>query len=163
MRLLALMLSALLVAAAAAAQTPATNPADTRAAETSAPDNADALDRIRRSLDRTAPERPLLETGLERTADFRVEILEQGRFYEFLSKLEVKTGPAPAGGLYGYEQQRRLFSPTSRPLAQPYAAFSGGELITIALQNILGRYLISKLVNAASDRDAQAAREEVAR
>jgi hypothetical protein len=106
--------------------------------------------------------RPLLESGLERTADFRVEILEQARFYEFLSKLEVKAGPVPAGGVYAYEQQRRLFSPTSRPLAQPYAAFSGGELITVALQNVLGRYLFDKLVNAASSREAQAAREEVA-
>jgi hypothetical protein len=152
----------LLLAGSAAAGAQTGNPAAAPAAPQSANDPA-GLDRIRRGLSRPVPDRPILETGLERTADFRVEVLEQARFYEFLSKMEVNTGPAPPGGLYGYEQQRRLFSPTSRPLAQPYAAFSGGELITIALQNVLGRYLIGKLVNAASEREAQAARDEVAR
>jgi hypothetical protein len=164
MRLLMLALSLLLVVRPLAAQTttkPAAAPPATEVRP--APDTDDAgLDRIRRGL-KTARDRPLLEQGLERTADFRVEVLEQAQFYEFLSKMEVPKGPAPPGGIYGYEQQRRLFSPTSRPLAQPYAAFSGGELITIALQNILGRYLVDKLMNAASSRDAQSAREEVAR
>ncbi len=165
MRLLALTLGTLLVAGTATAQladSPAGNPAAAQAQASSAPTGPAALSRIRQGLAKTTVKRPLLEAGLERTADFRVEILEQAGFYEFLSKMEVNTGPVPAGGLYGYEQQRRLFSPTSRPLAQPYAAFSGGELITIALQNILGRYLIDKLVNATSSHDAQAAREEVA-
>lgn len=66
-----------------------------------------------------------------------------------------------------YEQQRRLFSPTSRPLMQPYAAFSGGELITIAIQNLLGRYLGKPLVRAATNayqsRQYDAAKEEVRR
>ncbi len=86
-----------------------------------------------------------------------------------LSKLDFKsgTGPVPAGGVYAYEQQRRLFNPVDHPLAQPYSAFSGGELITIALQNLVARYLGGALVNSITDaeraRAERAAREEVAR
>jgi hypothetical protein len=98
-------------------------------------------------------------------ADFRIEIEEQERINDILSKLDFKAGPAPAGGLYGYDQQRRLFSPTDRPLAQPYAAFSGGELITIALENLIGRRVAERLSSAVSDarrRGAiQTARDEV--
>jgi hypothetical protein len=73
----------------------------------------------------------------------------------------------PAGGLYGFEQQRRLFNPTDRPLQQPYAAFSGGELITIALENLIAKYLGGPLINAVSqaerNRAERAAREEIER
>ncbi len=102
-------------------------------------------------------------------ADFRVQILEQQKIDDLLSKLDFKSGqgPAPAGGLYGYEQQRRLFNPVSRPLAQPYAAFSGGELITIAIENLIARYLGPKLVSsitgAQRERAERAARDEVQR
>jgi hypothetical protein len=84
-----------------------------------------------------------------------------------MKKLDFKSGPAPAGGLYGFEQQRRLFSPTDYPLMQPYAAFNGGELITIALENLIARYLggpaLNALTQAARTRAEQAAREEVNR
>jgi hypothetical protein len=82
-----------------------------------------------------------------------------------LSKLDFSGGPAPAGGLYAYEQQQRLFRPSSRPLMQPYAAFSGGQLVTIALQNLIASYLAGPLIRGVSgalregaERDA---REEV--
>ena len=34
---------------------------------------------------------------------------------------------------------------------QPYAAFSGGPLITIAIENLIGRWLGGKLVNALGE------------
>ncbi|PYR35872.1 MAG: hypothetical protein DMF90_12145, partial [Acidobacteria bacterium] len=81
--------------------------------------------------------------------------------------LDFKSPPAPAGGLYAYEQQRRLFNPTDRPLMQPYAAFSAGEFFTIAAENLLGKYLGAPIANAISsrgrERSDRAAREEVDR
>src|SRR5262245_231781 len=94
-----------------------------------------SLDRIRAGLKKQATESLLIRT--EVPADFRIHILEQQKIDDMLSKLDFKsgTGPTPAGGVYGYEQQRRLFNPVDHPLVQPYAAFSGGELITIAIEN----------------------------
>jgi hypothetical protein len=123
-----------------------------------------SLDRIREGLKR--PDSPLLHTN-ELPADFRIDIVEQRKIDELLKHLDVKSGPAPAGGLYGYDQQRRLFNPTDQPLMQPYAAFSGGELITIALENVIGRYLGGRIVDAISSaqktRAERAAQEEVDR
>jgi hypothetical protein len=159
MRLIFLLVTALAVAAPASAQQPGT-PADARG--TSAGDAAGAdlpvsLDRIREGL-KKPPEQRL--RNLDVRPDFTVQIEEQARIDEMMSKLDFRSGPAPAGGLYAYEQQRRLFNPTDRPLQQPYAAFSGGELITIALENLIARYLGSPLINAVSD--AQRARAEAA-
>jgi hypothetical protein len=84
-----------------------------------------------------------------------------------VSKLDFKgiCGPAPAGGLYGFEQQQRLFNSVDHPLVQPYAAFSGGELITIAIENLIARYLGGRIVSGISEaehaRAERAAREEV--
>jgi hypothetical protein len=75
-----------------------------------------------------------------------------------MSKLDFSSGPAPAGGLYGYDQQRRLFNPTDRPLQQPYAAFSGGELITIAIENLMAKYLGGRALDAVTS--AERARAE---
>ena len=86
--------------------------------------------------------------------------LDQAKLGEFLA------GPVPAGGLYMYEQNRMLFNPVDRPLMQPYAAFSGGQLITIAIENLLGRYLGKPLLAAMSQRartQAQLAAEEQVR
>ena len=51
------------------------------------------------------------------------------------------------------------------PLAQPYAAFSGSELITVAIENLIGRYLGGRVVNGISDaeraRAEHTARQEV--
>jgi hypothetical protein len=122
-----------------------------------------SLDHIRAALKKT-PEGSLL-LNVELPSDFRVEIVEQRKIDEMLSKLDFKGGPAPAGGLYGYEQQQRLFRPTDRPLMQPYAAFSGGELITIALENLILKYLGGRIVDAISGAQRssaeRAAREEV--
>jgi hypothetical protein len=120
-----------------------------------------SLDHIREGLKK---EQSLLRTN-ELPADFRIEIVEQQKIDELLKKLDFSSGPAPPSGVYGFEQQRRLFNPTDRPLMQPYAAFNGGELITIALENLIAKYLGGRLVNAVSaaerSRAERAAREEV--
>jgi hypothetical protein len=102
-----------------------------------------SVDRIRDALARP----PALV--LDRQAHFKVEITEQQKFDELLATLDFKAGPVPAAGLYGHEMQRMIYgSPVDRPLAQPYAAFSGGELLTIALQNLIGHYLGRKAIDA---------------
>jgi hypothetical protein len=168
MRLVPLVLAAALVAMPASAQdrpvssagTPASSPED-------GPAKADlpvSLDHIREGLKKS--DSPLLRPN-ELPPDFRLEIVEQRKIDELLKKLDFKSGPAPGGGLYGYEQQRRLFNPTDRPLQQPYAAFSGGEFLTIALENLIARYLGGRLINAVSgaerSRAERAAREEIDR
>jgi hypothetical protein len=168
MRLPSLVLAAALVALPASAQDRQVSSAGTPASSTEdAQPKADlpvSLDHIRDGLKKG--DSPLLRTN-ELPADFRLEIVEQRKIDELLKKLDFKSGPAPAGGLYGYEQQRRLFNPTDRPLQQPYAAFSGGELITIALENLIAKYLGGPLINALSgaerSRAERAAREEIER
>jgi len=52
-------------------------------------------------------------------------------------------------------------------LRQPYAAFSGAELITIAIQNLMVKYLGGRVLSAVSSaeraRAEKAARDEVSR
>jgi hypothetical protein len=155
MRLVFLLVAMVALAGPAGAQQTGPTPGDAKPATQTPGDLPVSLDRIREGLHRPA------DSGLRNLdvkADFSVQIEEQRRIDEILSKLDFKTGPAPAGGLYSFEQQRRLFNPTDRPLQQPYAAFSGGELITIALENLIANYLGGRLVNAVSS--AQRARAE---
>jgi hypothetical protein len=123
------------------------------------------LDRIREALSQPPP-KPLLD-GLDRPPDFKVEVEERNALQEIFSGVDFKTGPVPPGGLYGYEQQRRIFNPVNDPLAQPYAAFSGAELLTIAIENLMIEYLGGRLLNAVTAAERaqaeKAAREEVAR
>jgi hypothetical protein len=134
-------------------------------ADTQAGDLPVSLDHIRAGLKRQATDSILKR--VEIPPDFRIQILEQQRINDMLSKLDFKhlNAPAPAGGLYGYDQQQRLFNSVDHPLVQPYAAFSGGELITVAIENLIARYLGGRLVNGVSDferaRAERAARQEV--
>jgi hypothetical protein len=168
MRLVPLVLAAALVAIPASAQDRPVSSAGTPASSTEdGPAKSDlpvSLDHIREGLKKN--DSPLLRSN-ELPPDFRLEIVEQRKIDELLRKLDFKSGPAPGGGLYGYEQQRRLFNPTDRPLQQPYAAFSGGEFLTIALENLIARYLGGRLINAVSgaerSRAERAAREEIDR
>jgi hypothetical protein len=170
MRLFLLLLTATLAGAGATAPQdvpPSSSTASTGRQASSAEDGSSelpvSLDRIREGL-ANAPAKPLL-SSLERPPDFKVEV-EERTLTDILSTLDFKTGPAPAGGLYGYEQQQRLFNPVDRQLAQPYAAFSTGELITIAIQNLVRKYLGGRLLDAVSDAEREraeaAARGEVA-
>jgi hypothetical protein len=165
MRLVVLLLAALATTSPAMAQQPAGSPDPAgKPAEPQAPaDLPVSLDRIREGLRK--PQDTRLLRSLDVKPDFTVQIEEQARIDEIMSKLDFKTGPRPAGGLTSYEQQRRLFNPTDRPLQQPYAAFSGGELITIAIENLIARFLGGRLasaVSAAERTHAEAqARQEV--
>lgn len=165
MRLVLLVIAAIGLGGPALAQdTPVSSPAAEKPA--SAPASGDtlpvSLDRIREGLAQPAESRL---KNLDVKADFSIQIEEQRHIDEIMSKLDFTSGPAPAGGLYAYEQQRQLFKPSSRPLQQPYAAYSGGEFFTIALENLLRVYLGDKLKDSwaarSRTRDEAAAREEV--
>ncbi len=123
-----------------------------------------SLDRIREGLSKP-PDAGL--KNLDVQADFAIRVEEQRHLGELMSKLDFRSAPVPAGGLYAYEQQRMLFKPSSRPLQQPYAAYSGGEFFTIAIENLLRVYLGNKLKDGlatrARSRDEAEAREEVDR
>lgn len=165
MRLVLLVVAAIALGTPALAQLP---PVPTPVAgASSAPDTAGdtlpvSLDRIREGLSQPAESKL---KNLDVKADFTVQIEQQRHIDEIMSKLDFKSGPAPAGGLYAYEQQRQLFKPSSRPLQQPYAAYSGGEFFTIALENLLRVYLGGKLKDGLAARsrarDEAGAREEV--
>jgi hypothetical protein len=151
------------------APVPATKPAEAGddAAKAKSPSLPVSLDHIREGLKRQATDSLLKRTDIP--VDFRIQIIEQQKIDSMLSKLDFKSGvgPIPAGGIYAYEQQRRLFNPVDHPLAQPYSAFSGGEFFTIALENLLARYLgrpvLDHLTDAERARAEREAREEVAR
>src|SRR5262245_19769893 len=165
----------LLVAILSASTVRAQEPVASSRTATQESSNADSqpgdlpvsLDRIRAGLKRQATESILKR--VEIPPDFRIQILEQQRIDDMLSKLDFShlRAPAPPGGLYGYDQQQRLFNPVDHPLSQPYAAFSGSELITVAIENLIARYLGGRLVNGISDferaRAERAARQEVDR
>jgi hypothetical protein len=185
MRLLSLLFTAMLVAAPAQAQGTAaatsssqdqTNrtakPDPKEAQSQSAPQEPDAQDRatalpvsltrIREGLDRT----PALSFHvLGERPTFRIEILERQKLDELLATLNFKAGPTPAGGVYWNEIQRQMFPAVDNPLRQPYAAFSQGELLTILVENLVGKYLAGKAINAITSaeraRAENAAREEV--
>lgn len=180
MKLLILLLAALLAVAVpdGAAQTSSSpeaapsSPADdtgTRdvSAEPSTPGTSSvlpvSLDRIREQLAQT-PAVPRLR-GLNEQPTFRSGVEERVTLEHFFRPEDFQTGPVPPGGLYAYEMQRATSNPVSDPLAQPYAAFSGGQLLTIAIENLIFRYLGGRLTQAfADDSAAQAAAEaEVAR
>jgi hypothetical protein len=121
-----------------------------------------SLDRIRKALE----QQPVgLVLKLPDQPTFRIDVQERNRFQELLATLDFRGGPTPAGGLYAAEMQRVMFPSVSNPLAQPYAAFNQPELLTIIIENLVGKYLIAKAFRAftAADRERAeaAAREEV--
>ena len=163
MRLTALLLTAILGATPAATQSeqpsssansqlPSSAPpapaakADARTATT--PELPVSLDKIREGLEKPVS-RPLMKSFDEQPT-FRVEIRERLKIEELLATLDFKGGPTPAAGIYAYEQQQRLFPPSMNPLAQPYAAFNQGQLITILIENLVGKYLASHAVSSIS-------------
>src|SRR5262252_7252129 len=126
-----------------------------------------SLDRIRAGLAQPAPAEPL--KGLnDPVPTFKVEIQEQQKFNELLSKLKFdKGGPQIAGGIDAYEQYQLAFPRIDNPLAQPYAAFGTGQLLTLSLEALIEKYVAQKMKHVVGDAlRAQAereAREEVAR
>ena len=168
MRLIPLVLTALLAASAVCAgQQPTSPAADTASPAQDGPSLPVSLDRIKGALEQT-PAVPQLR-GLNETPHFKVEIHERSQFTleDLIKSMDFKSGPVPAGGLYGYEQQRQMFPATDNPLRQPYAAFNQAELLTIVIENLAGKYLANKAINsitaAERARAEAAAREEVHR
>jgi hypothetical protein len=124
-----------------------------------------SLDRIREALSKP-PELTLLHK-LEFKPDFSVQVQERAHIQTILSTLDFKSGPRLPGGLYGYEQQQQIWNKVDRPLAQPYAAFNGGELITLAIEGLMQKYLGGALLNGISNVEREsaerAAKAEVSR
>ena len=161
MRLDCLIVAAVLLASPDQGQTPSSQPFTTtqsRSEDAPALNLPVSLENIREALSKP----PALQ-GLDRKPDFTVTIEEQQRLEELFRSLEFKMGPPPPGGLYAYEQQRLLFNPTNQPLVQPYAAFSGPQLITLAIENLVGRYLMGRATGAERARAERVARTEVKR
>jgi hypothetical protein len=130
-------------------------------------DTASALDRIRQRLAGPAP----VQMSLDQQPTFRIQIEEGRHMLELARSLqldvtEVDTRPPPPGGVYGYEHQRIAMAALDRDRMEPYAAFSGSEFVTLAVESLLVKYLGTRAWNAITDSDRQraaaAAREEVA-
>jgi hypothetical protein len=115
--------------------------------------------RIREALASTL-ERPSLLDDLptpDDTPRFRISVQEGLPLGAFFTPDDFKVAPAPGGGVYGYEQQRLLNPSSSRPLGQPYAAFNGGQLITVALENLFAKYVGLPLIAQATESQRAAA------
>src|SRR5262245_61579185 len=152
MRLIAWTFAAILLAVPATAQQ--RQPSTSAAPSSSQPD-ADStatlnfpvsLERIRGALQHPTPAQLL--KGIDEKPTFRIEIEERRKIEELLATLDFKGGPTPPGGVYGYEQQRLAFPPVDNPLAQPYAAFSQGQPLTILVENIVGKYMAAGAASA---------------
>jgi hypothetical protein len=166
MRLCSLVFTVILAAPAAWAQSSQPEPTkDTSTANATAASELNlpvSLDRIREGLETT----PIIALRtIDEQPTFRIMIRERQKIEELLASLNYKTTPAPAGGLYGYEQQRVMFPSVDNPLRQPYAAFSQPELLTILVENLAGSYLAGRVKQSITEaeraRARAAAREEV--
>jgi hypothetical protein len=161
MRLISLLFTVLLAAQPLAAQ--GTAPAGPSSTGDPDPPNLPvSLDRIKGALE----QKPALSLRtLDERPTFRVQILERQKLDELLATLNYKAGPTPAGGIYWNEMQRQMFPAVDNPLRQPYAAFSQGELLTLLIENLVGKYLGGKAVDAVSSaeraRAERSARDEV--
>jgi hypothetical protein len=177
MRLCALLFTAILVAAPARGQQPPASPpagaqgADkARQADASTADNPAgeenqlpvSLDKIKEALQQSDGV-PLLK--IDERPMFRVQIRERQKIQELLATLNFKSDPTPAGGIYMQEQNRVMFNPVDHPTMQPFGAFSQGQLLTILIENLIGRYLAGPIGNTISKAErahAEAqARDEV--
>ena len=167
MRLWALLFAAILVPAAVSAQSGGTPSAkdEPTASDTATDHNLPvSIERIRDQL-LQPPVAPLRGVN-EEIAHFRVEVEERQRLQDLIASLDFgKPGPVPAGGALAGDIQRVTWNPTDHPLEQPYAAFSTSELLTVAVENLAGKYLGGRALTAVSDADREraerAAREEV--
>jgi hypothetical protein len=169
MKLRALVLAGVLATlgtgGAAVAQQPATGTASPR--DESTLNLPVSVERIRGALAQPAPTEPL--KGLnDPPPTFKVEITEQQKFDELLSKLKFdKGGPPVPGGIDAYEQYQRAFPRVDNPLVQPYAAFSTGELLTLGVEALVEKYIAQKMAHvvgsALREQAEREAREEVAR
>jgi hypothetical protein len=166
MRLCVLLFTAILIAPAAWGQqapTPSPGSEPSSARQDGQRNLPVSIEKIREALEQPPPALSL--RTIDERPTFRVQILERQKIEELLASLNFKAGPVPAGGLYMAEQQRLMFNPVDRPLMQPYAAFNQGELLTLLVENLVGKFLAGKAINAVSKferaRAESNAREEV--
>lgn len=157
-------------AAVAAQARQSSQPADTSSSEQAEAKPATSLpvslEDIRRGLARAESGEGL--RGLNQTPQFKVEIIEKAQNWVNPFAPEDFSSPTVGQiGNYAYELQQVMFPKTDYPLAQPYAAFSQGELlqvsITTLLQQLLTPKLIDSLQQAQKQRSKEAAREELQR
>lgn len=124
-----------------------------------------SVDRIRELLAR-APASSILR-GLDRQPDYKLTVEERRFLQDILERLDVKTGPAPPGGLYAYEMQQQVWNTRNSPLVRPYAAFTSSELVQVSLTSILsalvGQYLTDGIRTWSRTQAEEFAREEVRR
>jgi hypothetical protein len=127
-----------------------------------------SMDRIRELIQEPAP----VQQSLEKQPTFRIQVEERDKLATFLSKAitaeKADTRPPPPGGIHAYEQQRMALSAIDRngTRMEPFATFSGAELVTLAVEGLARRYLGGLALDAVADleraRAEAAAREEVA-
>jgi hypothetical protein len=166
MRLLALLFTAILFATPAAAQQTAVSTGQDAVADPAPPDRGAglpvSLTKIREALATTPP---LSLSTIDERPTFRIQIQERQKIDELLATLNFKAGPVPAGGIYMAEQNRIMFPWVDNPLRQNLAAFNQPELLTILIENLVGKYLGGKALNAISKSERAnaeaAAKEEV--
>ncbi len=156
MRLLALLFTAILTASPAGAQqTSASSPQDSSTLPVSLAKIREALETTPAVSLRTLDERPT----------FRVQIRERQKIEELLATLNFKAGPVPAGGVSMAEQNRIMFPWVDNPTRQQFGAFNQSELLTILIENLIGKYLGGKAINAVSKAERAhaeaAAKDEV--
>jgi hypothetical protein len=174
MRLTALLFTAILVGAPAWAQQaqPSSKPdasspskdaakAGTKDQESNLPVS---IDKIKKELEQPPS---LTLRGLDDKPTFKLEVRERQKISldDLIKSLDFKAGPVPAGGVHMYEMQRQVWNPTNNPLVQPYAAFNQGQLLTILVENLVGKYLAGKAAGAVTsamrEHAIAQAREEV--
>ncbi len=149
MRLLALMFTATLIAAPLEAQppSPSTLP-DESTKEQAAATLPVSLAKIREALSTTPP---LSLSTVDERPTFRIQIQERQKLEELLATLNFKAGI--------------MFPSVDNPLRQQFGAFSQSELLTILIENVIGKHLGGKAMNAISKSERAsaeaAARDEV--
>ena len=167
-------LGLLMVMSIALAATVAAGPQQPSTAGTGSSSRADdqsnlpvSVERIRQALSEIREGKTLLDDANRQRPDFKVTV-EEGLAVEKYLKFENLNVPAPPpGGIYAYELQRQFNNSVDNPLTQPYAAFSGAQFATLAIEGVVG-YLLGNMISsgvssAARAKAESAARTEVAR
>ena len=163
MRLVALLFTATLLASPARAQqTPASSTAEHASPDQDGGNLPVSISKIREALQTT----PMLSMStLDERPTFRVQIRERQKIEDLLTTLKFKPVPVPAGGINMAEQNRIMFPWVDNPTRQQFGAFSQSELLTILIENLVGKYLGGKAINAVSRAERAhaeaAARDEV--
>ena len=163
MRLILLLVAGMLASVPATAPPSQTSSPASPSQDAPSVDLPVSVDRIRELLAR-APAESVLR-GLDRQPDFQISIEERRFLKDILESLDVKTAPAPPGGLYAYEMQQQVWNTRNSPLVRPYAAFTSGELAQVSLTSVLGalvaRYLTHAVLNLSRTEAENLAREDV--